>query len=231
MHVDEIMKNYNPVYPEDGTWLDTFKVLQKSSSDFSVVTQLVSELEKYGQFREPIVLSTEEEYVKEWADYEFDEGEVLDPYSPFVRNGTHRVFAHYLSEHKEAKVQFGWHPDGEDTDGKEDDFYPMVVSRITFPAQLDEDSSDDLFSKCRSFKLTEDVWINSDLMSSYYNRYDFYWDSGLEGTSELAPYVTLLQEKVTEIAMEVGTSAIVETAIVNSEEETDAFFDQEPAKV
>lgn len=228
MHVDEIMKNYNPVYPTDGTWQDTFKVMQESPSDLAVVKELVSDLEKYGEFREPIVLSTEEEYIKEWADYEFDEGEELEPYSPFVRNGTHRVFAHYLSERKDAKVQFGWHPDGDEpTDN--DDFYPLIVSRVSFPAMLDEDSADELFSKCRSFKLTEDVWINSDMMSSYRSDYDFYWDSGLEKVEALKPYVALINTKVTEIVKELGATPILTTALVYSEEEEDAFFGREAA--
>jgi hypothetical protein len=231
MHVDEIMKNYNPVYPEGGTWQDTFKVMRESPSDFNVVTELVADLEKYGEFREPIVLSTEEEYVKEWADYEFDEGEELDPYLPFVRNGTHRVFAHYLSQHKEAKVQFGWHPDGEEPSNNIEDMYPMIVSRIHFPTKLNDDESDDLFSKCRSFKLTENIWINSDLMSSYYSNYDFYWDSGLETEEDLAPYVALIDAKVTEMAKEISSGPIVETVIVHSEEEEDQFFDRKPAKV
>lgn len=230
MHVEDIMKNYNPVYPEGGTWQDTFKVMQDSPSDFSVVNELMADLEKYGEFREPIVLSTEEEYVKEWADYEFDEGEELEPYIPFVRNGTHRVFAHYLSENKDAKVQFGWHPNGEEeTDN--DDFYPLIVSRVSFPAKLDEDSADELFSKCRSFKLTEDIWINSDLMSSYYSNYDFYWDSGLEAVKNLGPYVALIDTKVKEMANELGANPVVNTAIVYSEAEEDAFFDREPVKV
>lgn len=230
MHVDDIIKNYNPVYPEGGTWQDTFKVMRASPSDYSVVKELMADLEKYGEFREPIVLSTEEEYIKEWADYEFEEGEELEPYSPFVRNGTHRVFAHYLSENKEAKVQFGWYPEGkEDTDNE--NFYPMIVSRITFPTQLDENSADELFSKCRSFKLTENVWINSDLMSSYYNSYDFYWDSGLEAVENLASYVKLIDNKVTEMAKNVSDCPTVETALLFSEAEEDAFFEQEPTKI
>lgn len=231
MHVEDIMKNYNPVYPEGGTWQDTFKVMQDSPSDFSVVNELVADLEKYGEFREPIVLSTEEEYVKEWVDYEFDEGEELEPYIPFVRNGTHRVFAHYLSENKDAKVQFGWHPNGEEETKDIEDYYPMIVSRVSFPAKLDEDSADELFSKCRSFKLTEDIWINSDLMSSYYSNYDFYWDSGLEAVKNLGPYVALIDTKVKEMANELGANPVVNTAIVYSEAEEDAFFDREPAKV
>jgi hypothetical protein len=230
MHVDEIMKNYNPVYPTDGSWQETFKVMRESPSDFDVVNQLISDLEKYGEFREPIVLSTEEEYVKEWADYEFEEGEELEPYRPIVRNGTHRVFAHYLSEHKEAKVQFGWHPNGEEST-ENTDWYPMIVSRITFPTKLDDATSDDLFGKCRSYKLTEDIWINSDIMSSYYDKYDFYWDSGLENVKDLTPYVALINAKVTNIVKELGFTPIIDTALVYSEEEEDAFFDREPTKV
>lgn len=229
MHVDEIMKNYNPVYPIGGTWQDTFKVMQESTADFNVVNELISDLAKYGEFREPIVLSTEEEYVKEWADYEFDEGEELDPYSPFVRNGTHRVFAHYLSEHKEAKVQLGWHPDGEEADRTDDDYYPMIVSRISFPDKLAEESVDELFSKCRSFKLNEDIWINSDMMSSYYNNYDFYWDSGFEEVEDLGPYVTLINAKVMELVKGLGPAPIIDTVVVHSEAEDDEFFGREAA--
>lgn len=225
MHVDEIMKNYNPVYPTGGTWQDTFQVMRESPSDFNIVNELVSELEKYGEFRETIVLSTEEEYVKEWADYEFDEGEELDPYSPFVKDGTHRVFAHYLSEHKDAKVQFGQHPDGEEPDNN--DWYPMIVSRVSFPATLDEECADELFNKCRSFKLTEDIWINSDMMSSYYSDYDFYWSSGLEMVEDLTLYVALINAKVTEMVNELGQTPIIDTAVVHSEEEDDAFFGRE----
>ena len=227
MHVDDIIKNYNPVYPTGGTWQDAFRVLRESPNDFDVVTQLVAELENYGQFREPIVLSTYEEYVKDWADYEFDEGEELEPYNPHVMNGTHRVYAHYLSEDKEAKIQLGWHPDGEETNDN-DSLYPLIVSRVQFSTKLDDDTADDLFGKCRSFKLTEDIWINSDLMSSYYNAYDFYWDGGLELVEDIAPYVALIHAKVTEITEGMGYSPVIETVILNSEEEDDAFFDRKP---
>jgi hypothetical protein len=230
MHVDEIMKNYNPVYPANGTWQDTFQVMRESPSDFDIIKELVSDLEKYGEFREPIVLSTEEEYVKEWADYEFDEGEELEPYSPFVRNGTHRVFAHYLSERKDAKVQFGWHPNGEEP-AADTEWYPLIISRISFPAKLKEEAADELFDKCRSYKLTEHIWINSDLMSSYQNNYDFYWDSGLEKVEDLTPYVGLIDAKVTAIAKESGLNPTITTALVYSEEEEDVFFGREPAKV
>ena len=227
MHVDEIMKNYNPVYPTNGTWQDTFKVMRESPSDFNIIKELVSDLEKYGEFREPIVLSTEEEYVKEWADYEFDEGEELDPYSPIIRDGTHRVFAHYLSDQKEAKVQFGWHPDEEETDNN--DWYPIIVSRVSFPAMLDEESADELFNKCRSYKLNEDIWINSDMMSSYYSNYDFYWSSGLELVEDLTPYVALINAKVTEMVNELGAAPSINTALVYTEAEEDAFFGRETA--
>lgn len=229
MHVDEIIKNYNPVYPTGGTWQDTFKLMQDSPIDFAIVQQLVCDLEAHGEFREPIIVSTEEEYIKEWADYDFDEGEVTDHYRPLVRNGTHRVFAHYLSENKEAKVQLGWYPNGEAEDNN-DTFYPVIVSRISFPTMLDEDSADELFGRCRSFKLTEDIWINSDMMSSYNNAYEFYWDSGLEGEPHLTAYVTLIDAKVAEIVTEIGQTPLVETVIIHSEEEDDAFFDREPVK-
>ena len=225
MHVEDIMKNYHPVYPEGGTWQDTFKVMRESTADFDVVQQLVTDLEKYGEFREPIVLSTEEEYIKEWADYEFDEGEELDPYSPFVRNGTHRVFAHYLSSNKDAKVQLGWHSDGEES--KEEDAYPVIVSLMHFTSALDDESSDDLFGKCRSFKLTEDIWINSDLMSGSGNAVTMYWSSGLEQVEDLEPYVALIDSKVAEIVEELGLSPFIETVLLNSEEEDDDFFQRE----
>lgn len=227
MHVDDIMKNYNPVYPTGGTWQDTFKVMRESPADFNVVNELISDLEKCGEFREPIVLSTEEEYIKEWADYEFEDGEELEPYSPFVRDGTHRVFAHYLSDQKEAKVQLGWHPDGDEPDNN--DWYPMIVSRVSLPVKLDEEAADELFDKCRSFKLNEDIWINSDMMSSYHGNYDFYWSSGLETVEDLTPYVALINTKVTEIVKGLGAAHSIDTALVYTEEEEDVFFGREAA--
>lgn len=221
MHVDEIIKNYKPVYPASGLWEDTFKVMKENPHDSKIVGELLDYLEQHGEFREPIVLSTYEEYLKGEEGYNYDEGETPDPYIPHVENGTHRVCAHYFSAHKEAKVQFGWQTD--DTDNES--LYPVIGSRVIFPPNLDEKLEDDMYDRFRSYKLNDDIWINSDVISGAGNVCTAFWALGTAEVETLTPYIDEINAKVLSIVEDdMGiTGCIVETAIITTEEEDDAF--------
>jgi hypothetical protein len=224
MQVDEIMKNYKPVYPDSGLWEDTFQMIRECPADYQLVQDLLADLERSGEFREPIVLRTYEAYLEANAEYKHLEGESIDPYVPYVNNGTHRVYAHFLSEHKEVKVQFGWKPETEE-------HYPFLASRIAFPPDLDEERIYELFDRFRSFKLTDDIWMESELVSINYNNFHIIWVFGLKKVEELLPLTELINAKTLSLTEEMGIVCTAKIGIINSEEEDDFFFDRKPLKL
>lgn len=223
MHVDEIMKNYKPLYPDSGLWEETFQMIKEDPVDYSIVQELLDDLEKHGEFREPIRLTTYEGYLEAVAEYKHLEGESADPYVPHVNNGTHRIYAHYLSEHKEVKVQYGWEP-------VTDENYPFLASRIAFPPDLGEAALYELWDRFRSFKLTDDIWVESELVSVSNNHFHIIWGFGLKKVAELFPHAELINTKTLRFTDEKGLACTAKIGIINSEEEDASFFDRKPVK-
>lgn len=222
MHVDEIMQNYKPVFPDSGLWEDAFQMMKDDPVDFKVVQDLLEDLENSGEFREPIVLRTYENYLEANAEYKHLEGDSPDPYVPLVNNGTHRVYAHFLStKHKDVKVQFGWTPEV-------DEDYPFLASRVAFPADLGEESIYELFDRFRSFKLTEDIWMESEIVSTNYNNFHIIWACGVKNVEALLPHTDLIIAKILNLTAEMGIVCTAKIGIISSEAEDDYFFDRKP---
>lgn len=224
MHIDEIMKNYKPLYPDSGLWEDTFQMIREDPIDSELVQDLLADLENHGEFRKPIRLTTYESYLEAAAEYKHLEGDNPDPYIPHVNNGTHRVYAHYLStKHKEVKVQFGWEPEV-------DEHYPFLASRVTFPNGIDSEAIYALWDRFRSFKLSDGIWIESELVSVNDNKFHIIWEFGVKKVEELLPHTELINAKTLSFTEEMGIFCTAKIGVINSEEEDDSFFEREPLK-
>lgn len=221
MHIDEIMKNYKPLYPDSGLWEETFQMIEEDPVDSQLVQELLDDLERTGEFREPITLTTYEGYLEAAVEYKHLEGDSPDPYVPHVNNGTHRVYAHYLSQHKEVKVSFGWKP-------VTDENYPFLASRIAFPPSLGEEALYELWDRLRSFKLTDDIWVESELVSVNNNHFHIIWGFGREKLEELFPHAELINEKTLSFTEKLGLECTAKIGIISSEAEDESFFDREP---
>ena len=228
MSVSDVMQNYKPLYPHSGLWEDTFQMIKEDPIDCNIVQDLLSDLERNGEFREPIVLTTYEEYLEAEAEYKYAEGNTTDPYVPHVSNGTHRVYAHYLSQNKEVKVQFGRNPEGLP---ENDEDYPILASKVVVPPELDAEQIYALFDHFRSFKLNDDVWVNSELVSTHYNNFHILWAFGTKDVEALVPHMELINNKTLSIIENMQLIGNTKIGIINSEEEDDAFFDRESAKL
>lgn len=220
MDVYEIMKNYKPLYPDSGRWEDTFQMIEDDPVDSELVQDLLADLENHGEFRNPIRLTTYEGYLEAVAEYKHLEGDNPDPYVPHVNNGTHRVYAHYLSaKHKEVKVQFGWEPEV-------DENYPLLASKITFPPNLEGEPLYELWDRFRSFKLNDDVWMESELVSVNDHSFHILWCFGLKKVEELLPYLELINAKTLSFTEAMGIDCTAKIGIINSEDEDAYFFDR-----
>lgn len=222
MHVDEIMKSYKPVFPDSGLWEDAFQMIKEDPADIKLVQDLLDDLENNGEFREPIVLRTYENYLQAVAETEYPLGESPDLYVPYVNNGTHRVYAHFIStKHKDVKVQFGWTPEV-------DEDYPFLASKVVFPAGLGEESIYELWDRFRSFKVNDDIWMESEIVSPSYNHFNIIWACGLKNVAKLAPHSEVINDKILNLTAEMGIVCTAKIGIISSETEDGYFFGRKP---
>lgn len=150
MDLNELMKNYAPVYPNSHQWADTFQVFSENTNDMAIVQDLVSDLLKDGRLREPVTLSTPEDEDEE--------------YQPFVKNGTHRIYAHHLAGIRDVYVHHGWVDTTDETVAPLDD-YDMVVTFIKFQEALADELLWEISDAVRSFKVSDELWFESSSMS------------------------------------------------------------------
>jgi hypothetical protein len=223
MHLDEIMKNYKPLYPDSGLWEDTFKMIDEDPVDSEIVQELLADLENNGEFREPVYLTTYEAYLEAAAQYKYAEGDTTDPYVPRVSNGTHRIYAHYLSKTKDVKVKFGWTPEIQED-------YPILASKIVIHPDLSEESLYQLWDRLYSFKLNKDVWMTSELVSFNNNCFHILWVIGNKPVAQLVPYMEAINTKTLSITAKMGIDSTAKIGIINSEEEADDFFERKPVR-
>lgn len=225
MHINDIMRDFSPAYPESHVWEDTFKVLREDPVDFNVVTQLLEELDNYGEFRDPVILSSYDDWQKAENRHEYEEGEERDVYFARVEDGTHRVFAHFLhATQKDVKVQVGYQSNEEELAA----YIPSLVSIVSFPSdsQLDDRSDDtwDIFERLRSFKLSEELWVTADTMMSSKGKFYLAWAFGKDEIMRLFDAVPLLDSKVEEILIGLGVSPKVTTTVLSCDSDEDALY-------
>lgn len=173
MLLKDILSDYKPAYPDNGLWSDTFEMLAENSYDKEIVDTLIAEYTRDGEFRSPIILSTLAE----------DGGDEDYEYEPYVKNGTHRVYALYLMGVEEVEVQHGYQDvSSEEIYGEEWTPYPNTVTVIKFDKDFSDDEYEDLWDNLMqalcSFKVSDTFWLESDLGVSS-NVITVYW-AGME---------------------------------------------------
>lgn len=144
MILSDIIKHYNPVYPDKGTWEDTVSVLMNSPTDARVVNRL-KEIISEGKLREPISIGT---------------GEDKDgTQRKFVFNGTHRVVAYILLGYMDKDVLVL------DEDKETVPYNPeetIAFTSFTFDKDIDDEFFCHLIDNLISFELNEDFWVEGD---------------------------------------------------------------------
>jgi len=162
MLLTDLLSGYKPVYPESHLWPDTFAIFETNANDKEIIRDLLEELARDGDFREPIILSTVEEH-----DFTPDEDGEVHPYDPYIQNGTHRVYASYLAGRKEVTVQEGWLPDlPEETSEEEYSLYPATMTIIKMNESVEDELFWSLVDNIISFRVSPDLWLNSDVQGS-----------------------------------------------------------------
>lgn len=163
MKLSELTSGYRPTYPAPYRWEDTVQYMLADPFEKEIVDYLVDTLRRKGTFREPIFLGV--------ADLDDDED------TPAVVNGTHRVCAHIIFGSLNVEVKFDEpYTDEELADGRLPKFVEESVveedssyasTSIVFASPItDDDEWDTLFTLIRSFPLSDEVWVTSDVFSS-----------------------------------------------------------------
>lgn len=153
MRVEDVITQYNPLYPEPYSWGNTVEYLMNTPHEAQVVNRLMEILYTYGSFREPVTLGTGAE-------------------AKFVYDGTHRIVASIVSGAEHVRVQDEFPP----YDPESYDF--EVFTTIT---RHDDDPGDETLLDCasnelRSLEISDSLWITSDYASSCDGSIDLGWD-------------------------------------------------------
>lgn len=162
MRLSFLIDNYQPVYPEPYNWDSTVAYMMSDPTEKKTVLLLLAVLEKEGKFREPVSLGTAE----------FDED--VEVFA--VVNGTHRVVAHILHGDPEAEVFTLREEDRPEYDWENDTSTGLSTSFLFAQPLDDELFFDRLFGLLRSFPVTEELWMTSDVTSSRLEHYESMWD-------------------------------------------------------
>lgn len=154
MLVLDLIDQYGPVYPEGGDWLETTRFLYETEPEH--MASLTASLAAKG-WREPIMLSDGED---------LEEGD-----SPLTLNGTHRVAIAL----REGVVSV---PVTTSSEIRQED-YPEHFTVLTLKlrsGELTEDEDLQVFDVLRSFELTEDIWLTSDVCFGSQEQWEFYYE-------------------------------------------------------
>ena len=148
-----------PVYPAPKNWDATIDFMLNDKVEAERINHLLEVLNQGGSFREPI-------YVGRDLEDEDDAGY-------HVYNGTHRMVAHILNNSGFIEVVYEQEDEEEDTvapSASSNEYAPgkyrALSTTIEIEGDIDEEAYDNFFSVLRSFRLSNDVWITSDMMSS-----------------------------------------------------------------
>lgn len=181
MILSDIIKEYNPVYPNKGTWEDTVALLMENPIDAKIVNRL-QEVILEDKLREAVVIGTGT-----------DDDETR---RKFVFNGTHRIAAYILlgdmnkdvvviDEDKETA-----HYDLENT---------IAFTSFTFDREVDDDFFCYLTDIFLSFELNEDFWVEGDFSGR--KTFDATWILSYKKEKNLLPSI---HDKVCDILKELG---------------------------
>lgn len=169
IEVQDLIKNYKPLYPDGENWEGTIKHLLSSPTDNLIITDLLEALEKHGAFRGYIYVGTA---VRE-DDSEFQA----------VLNGTHRVAAAIIFNLNTLEVKTEEEYDAEE----EADSFSAIHLELTFKEEpdleKDEEHFDIIFNYLRSFKINEEEWVTADICTSSREHVSLYYE-GSEGSPE-----------------------------------------------
>lgn len=154
----DIIRDYRPVYPKNGTWEDTAAMLYAEQPEH--MEELKASLERKG-WRDPIRLSSQE-------DMDSDDGEA------YVLDGTHRVSLAM----REGVISLPVVTSDELPSG---DYVPEPYTELTIEylsgPKITDDQDFELMDLFGSLELNEDIWLNSDLCSSHRSeRWSYYYD-------------------------------------------------------
>jgi hypothetical protein len=170
VQVEDLMARFNPAYPNGADWSQSIASIQKYASEAAQVEALRRELrEGDGLFKEPVYVF--------YDDGEDEDPEYQDEPSYNVGNGMHRIAATWL-EREALGGKIRCTATREDT--LDDSATQYVVMRYTIDttdargAFSDADRSDDytpdemdyVIGWLRSFRLDDDTWVETEIMSS-----------------------------------------------------------------
>jgi len=174
--LDFLIEQTSPLYPEPKTWDTTVAFMQEDEVEAETLSELATVLVRDGDFREPVYVG---------RDLDRDDGDT----GYYVYNGTHRMVAHIINGTEFIDVIYESEDESDET-SVDDDYvdpneyepgkYRVPCTMVEFVGTVDDDEYDKLFSVLRSFKISDDVWVTSDMMSSTSTdigtRMDFCWD-------------------------------------------------------
>lgn len=148
MALSELMKNYKPVYPEGGEWVETIECFQMDNYDMKIIEDLMDDYRNNGEWREPIVL-------------------VEDELGGWVANGTHRTVAAMMMELDTVYCHLG-------RIQREDDLFFYYVNVSDRNGLAD---SEDVYYSIRSLRYDKNNWLETDGGILLENGTSFYYYS------------------------------------------------------
>lgn len=179
MNLNDITKEYKPVYPEEYNWDSTLNFLLSDPTEAEIIYSLASILLKGEKFRKPIVL-----YSPKVEDKMFD----FDDF-PHVSDGTHRICAHIISGITEVYVKFYEERDFEfdetlsgssnDEAAVNQDLILETLITVDIPKEDEEILFDFICDELRSLEISDTLWIVSDVSSMFEGVVSLAWDSNL----------------------------------------------------
>lgn len=158
----ELIKGYQPVYPEPYSWDDTVEHLLTDPIEALTVNRLLDVLKKEGGFRQPVRLGVAE----------FEEAHEV----PAVLNGTHRIVAYLLFGDMGKDVKVSIESEEEYIPYEENPDDVLLTTSLEFMEPLTDPQFDLLFEILRSFPVSEKLWVTADIAGSRDNVYENMWD-------------------------------------------------------
>lgn len=186
MPLAEFKAKFAPVYPgEEPTWDDTVQYMLNDPIEGEIVQLLVDYLAKDGKFREPVYTGIGVRYIE-------NEGKTEELDIDIVSNGTHRMVAMILNGNE--TVEYTYKDDPEYVDPWNE--LPLILTRVQFEGLLDEAGTDILMDTFRSFPISENEWVTSDLMVGAGNDFTMYYGGAEPNEENYHAIARIIKEKL-----------------------------------